>query len=100
MRWRQGRRSSNIEDRRGQRVPRRARTGGIGVVGDSENLRSLDTPAITHEHDVSRRRDNKIGGLVGAFVSECPRPREGATLVEPQDKEVIVAAAAPTSVGG
>lgn len=33
MRWRQGRRSSNIEDRRSGGAPRRARAGGVGIVG-------------------------------------------------------------------
>ena len=32
MRWQRGRRSSNIEDRRGMRISRRATGGGIGVV--------------------------------------------------------------------
>jgi predicted metalloprotease len=32
MRWRTGRRSDNIEDRRGIRIPRKAAGGGIGIV--------------------------------------------------------------------
>jgi len=32
MRWSNGRRSSNIEDRRGMRISRKATGGGIGVV--------------------------------------------------------------------
>ena len=32
MRWRTGRRSSNIEDRRRIRVPRKAAGGGIGII--------------------------------------------------------------------
>jgi len=32
MRWSSGRRSSNIEDRRGMRVSRKAAGGGIGIV--------------------------------------------------------------------
>jgi len=32
MRWRMGRRSSNIEDRRGRGAPRRAVGGGIGII--------------------------------------------------------------------
>ena len=32
MRWRTGRRSSNIEDRRSVRIPRKAAGGGIGVI--------------------------------------------------------------------
>jgi predicted metalloprotease len=33
MKWRQGRRSTNIEDRRGRRTARGARAGGVGIVG-------------------------------------------------------------------
>ncbi len=32
MRWRSGRRSSNIEDQRGRRISRKAKGGGIGIV--------------------------------------------------------------------
>jgi predicted metalloprotease len=32
MRWRSGRRSRNIEDRRRRRIPRKAAGGGIGIV--------------------------------------------------------------------
>lgn len=32
MRWKDGRRSSNIEDRRGKRVPRGVKGGGIGII--------------------------------------------------------------------
>ena len=32
MRWRSGRKSSNVEDRRGGRAVRRAAGGGIGVI--------------------------------------------------------------------
>lgn len=32
MRWRTGRRSRNIEDRRGMRIPRKAAGGGIGII--------------------------------------------------------------------
>ena len=32
MRWRQGRRSSNVEDRRGARVSRKKVGGGLGVL--------------------------------------------------------------------
>ena len=32
MRWRTGRRSDNIEDRRGLRIPRKAAGGGIGII--------------------------------------------------------------------
>jgi len=32
MRWRTGRRSRNIEDRRRIRVPRKAAGGGIGII--------------------------------------------------------------------
>ena len=32
MRWRSGRRSRNIEDRRGMRIPRKAAGGGIGII--------------------------------------------------------------------
>jgi predicted metalloprotease len=32
MRWRTGRRSDNIEDRRGIRIPRKAAGGGIGII--------------------------------------------------------------------
>jgi len=32
MRWQSGRRSSNVEDRRGIRISRRTKGGGIGIV--------------------------------------------------------------------
>jgi predicted metalloprotease len=32
MRWRSGRKSRNIEDRRGRRIPRKAAGGGIGII--------------------------------------------------------------------
>jgi len=32
MRWRTGRRSRNVEDRRGMRIPRKAAGGGIGII--------------------------------------------------------------------
>ncbi len=32
MRWRSGRRSSNIEDQRGRRISRKAKGGGIGIM--------------------------------------------------------------------
>jgi len=32
MRWKSGRRSSNIEDRRGRRIGRKTAGGGIGVL--------------------------------------------------------------------
>lgn len=33
MRWRDGRQSDNIEDRRGMSIPRSAKIGGIGGLG-------------------------------------------------------------------
>ena len=32
MRWRSGRKSRNIEDRRRMRIPRKAAGGGIGII--------------------------------------------------------------------
>jgi hypothetical protein len=42
MRWESGRRSDNVEDRRGFHVSRRAAGGGIGSIGQCNTFQTAD----------------------------------------------------------